>query len=268
MAIAFGQTSGDYCWLFSGDDLMRPGALARALEEIESGCDVYLSKHMEYRQEPKGWTAWPVLDPDEAAVFDLADPAQRHDYFSRAVNTEAFFSFMGGMITKRSTWDRVPYNEAFDRSCWGHVARFFELMPGGLTLKFVPETWQDRRPENDSFADQGMINRFRISIEGYHRLADTFFGAGSVEAFHVRRVIRWEFNYGMFLYGKYLCWLNPGKESRALLWRLLGEVFPGYTYEDLSTRLAYATTPVWRYRRWNREFCAAHEKARDERAKA
>ena len=30
MATAFALTTGEYCWLFSGDDIMRPGALRRA----------------------------------------------------------------------------------------------------------------------------------------------------------------------------------------------------------------------------------------------
>src|SRR5262245_15429582 len=38
---------GAYCWLFSGDDVMRQGALARAQETIRSGRDVYICQHTE-----------------------------------------------------------------------------------------------------------------------------------------------------------------------------------------------------------------------------
>ncbi len=40
---------------------------------------------------------------EDGAVFELSDPRSRRDYFSKAVNTEAFFSFIGGIIVKRST---------------------------------------------------------------------------------------------------------------------------------------------------------------------
>ena len=116
MATAFSLTTGDYCWLFSGDDIMRPGALARALQEIDSGCDIYLSQHMEFLSNGRGWVEWPVLTGDKAQTFELSDPAERRRYFESAANTEAFFSFMGGMINKRASWDRIAFNEDFDRS--------------------------------------------------------------------------------------------------------------------------------------------------------
>ena len=36
MATAFALTQGEYCWLFSGDDIMRPGALRRAASSIQT----------------------------------------------------------------------------------------------------------------------------------------------------------------------------------------------------------------------------------------
>jgi glycosyltransferase involved in cell wall biosynthesis len=33
---------GEYCWLFSSDDIMKPGAIRIVLEEIQSGHDIYL----------------------------------------------------------------------------------------------------------------------------------------------------------------------------------------------------------------------------------
>ena len=58
-------------------------------------------------------------------------------YFMRAVNSEAFFSFMGGLVVKRSTWNRVSLNADFIGSCWAHAARFFELMKSGLSLSYT-----------------------------------------------------------------------------------------------------------------------------------
>lgn len=259
MATAFAATTGDYCWLFSGDDIMRPGALRRALQEIDSGCDVYLSQHMEYLSNGRGWTAWPVLTCG-AHTFELSDPAERARYFASAANTEAFFSFMGGMINKRASWDRVPFNEAFDRSCWAHAARLFELMPKGLKLRFVPECWQDRRPDNDSFMGGGLVKRLALSVDGYNRIADTFFGHDSVEAFHVRRVVRDEIGIGSLIMGKYVCKLDPELESRETLDRLAATMYGDFSWKNLHARFLYATTPGEKIKRWDPEWAAKEEK--------
>ena len=259
MATAFAATSGDYCWLFSGDDIMRPGALARALEEIESGSDVYLAQHMEYIADTRSWAAWPVLEPNVPCVFELSDAAQRRKYFESAVNTEPFFSFMGGMVTKRAAWDRVPFNPEFDRSCWAHAARFFELMKGGLKLKYVPETWQNRRPDNDSFMGGGFVARIALSIDGYHKIADTFFGHDSIEAFNVRRVVRKEFGIGMLMMGKFMCMLDPQREKRAQLDALVAKAYCDMSYENLRLRLKYFCTRPDTFRKWQPELAARQE---------
>jgi len=259
MATAFASTSGDYCWLFSGDDIMLPGALRRALEMIESGHDVYLSKHLEYKPETKDWREWPVLRISAPTIFDLSDRDRRLKYFELAATSEAFFSFMGGMVTKRRAWDRVAFNEKFDGSCWAHVARYFELMQTELTLQYVPETWQRRRPENDSFLDRGFVNRLALAVDGFHSISDTFFGHRSLEAFHVRRVIRHELDYGMFVMGKYLCGLNPGLESRRNLNRTMLKAYSDMSFANLKSLYRFLRTPASDFEKWQPEIAARYK---------
>ena len=259
MATAFASTHGDYCWLFSGDDIMRPGALRRALQEIESGADVILSKHMEFIGDRNDWQEWPVLAPGAAGEFELSDREQRIRYFASAVNTEAFFSFMGGMINRRASWDRVPFNAAFEGSCWAHAARQFELMKMGLRLRYVPECWQDRRPDNDSFMGRGFVHRIAISIEGYHRIADTFFGRKSVEAFHVRRVIRYEFGIGMLVMGKYMCMINPEVEDLRRMNRMALLAYSDLSLANLAVLRKYFLTPASRFRKWQPQIAAKQD---------
>ena len=260
MAIAFSMTSSDFCWLFSGDDIMRPGALARALDVIGDGHDVYLSQHMEYRGKEIGWIPWPFLSPGHAATFDFSDPAQRARYFSSAVNTEALLSFMGGAIMRRVVWDRVPFNEDFNGSCWAHAARFFALMQTGLRLRFIPECWQDRRPDNDSFSRNGLVARLSLTIDGYHRIADTFFGHGSTEAFHVRRAVRDEIGIGSLIMGKYVCTLDPELEKRSEIDRLAAKMYGDFSFRNLYMRMLYARTPAERIKVWDPEWSAKEER--------
>src|SRR5882724_4299640 len=45
IAQAVALAHGEYCWLFSGDDRMRAGAIAELLPWLERGDDVYLCRH-------------------------------------------------------------------------------------------------------------------------------------------------------------------------------------------------------------------------------
>jgi abequosyltransferase len=221
MARTVGLANGDYCWLFSSDDIMRPKAIERLMRALASGSDIYLCKHASCDLDMKLTGQIDVLDVSSESDFELADESQRRRYFGLAQTTEAFFSFMGGIVIQRAKWNSVALNETFVGSCWAHVARIFELIPGGLRVTYLPEHLLDRRGGNDSFSDRGVVNRYRIAIEGYHRLAEFFFGPESPEAFHIRRVLRAEFHFKTFLYGAVLCRRNPEGESFALLRELV-----------------------------------------------
>ena len=147
---------------------------------------------------------------------------------------------MGGLIVKKSKWDSVPLNEAFVGSCWAHAARLIEIMPGGLTVKYVARAYLNRRRSNDSFSDKGVINRHRIGIEGYNQIADVFFGHDSVEAFHIRRVLKYEHPLDLFIRGLDLCKDKPETESKALLDSLVHKLYCDRSDDDERTLLAYA----------------------------
>jgi abequosyltransferase len=59
-----------------------------------------------------------------------------------------------------------------------------------------------KRADNDSFMDRGAVHRLSIAVDGYHRLAEVFFGRGSAEAAHIRRVLRAEYGPYALLYVK------------------------------------------------------------------
>lgn len=254
MAASVECSTGDYCWLFSGDDLMHADALARALAQIKSGHDLYLCKHMELCGAPPNWSEWPTLNIAQDRPFELSDKNDRLNYFSLALTSEAFFSFMGGLIVKRAAWNRATLNEEFVGSCWAHAARMFELMPGGLAVKCLAAPYLDRRPGNDSFIGKGLVNRLRIAIEGYHQIADRFFGHESVEAYHIRRVIRRESPLLLLLRGKLCCRLNPGLESRVMMDRLVSMAYCDPSFESLRTRLLYKLSSPARLERTLADF--------------
>ena len=250
MAKSVELAQGEYCWLFSGDDIMAPGAVRAVLSEIETGHDVYILKHMECFKDMRPLMEYPVLEPDIAGVFELSDGAQRIDYFKRARNSEAFFSFMGGLVVNRPAWNRVPLNPDFIGSCWAHAARFFELMKSGLAVKYTGQVRLHRRGENDSFSDNGLVRRYQIQVEGFHKVVDTFFGHDSAEAREVRRAVRNEFSRRVILILKVRCHETPIRESKELLDRLVEIGYSDGGFRDEMTKLLYRWLPIRVCRRY------------------
>lgn len=146
MARAVTNATGDYCWLFSGDDLMSPGALEKALEAIESGFDLYLTRHLEWVDDRSAWVEWPTLNVTDEPVFQLGNEAERHMYFSLAENTEAFFGFIGGLIVKKSTWESVSINEEFAEP---HIERVI------LIAQYAPHV-----PRLETLHPKKVVNNF------------------------------------------------------------------------------------------------------------
>lgn len=202
MAKSVGLARGEYVWLFSADDWMAEGALKRVLDETRLGLDLYLCGFTlcDFDMHPR--KPHPILDAPDGSVYDLGDPRDRKGYFERGLTTTAFFSFMSSLVIRKEKWDCAKMDDLFVGSCWDHVARLFRLVPGGLRVKYLSGTYILKRDDNDSFSERGIARRVGIAIEGYHRLANAFFGTESAEARHIRRVLKNEYPLLNLLYIK------------------------------------------------------------------
>ncbi len=245
MAKAVELASGPYCWLFSSDDVMRDGALKKVLTEIETGLDLYLcglnlcTLNMTLLRQHR------ILDIGYDANFDLHKSKDRHRYCELAETTTAFFSFMGSLIFKKVRWCEIPFDEAFDGSLWAHVARFFRMIPAGLSMRYLAEPYLDKRGDNDSFMDKGLIHRCKMAIDGYDRLASTFFHKDSTEAIHIRRVVRNELPpLTGFLRWRYATWSSGNPEELKLLDGLCEQVFVDATVLNGIRRFIYNNLPM------------------------
>lgn len=205
MARCVKLAQGEYCWLFGGDDIMLRGAMADILKQIQEGQDLYLCESVLCRSDMTPIGKHNLLAANHEQVFELGYPAVRADYFSRARNTAAFFSFCSSLVFKKARWDAVPVDDQFVGSHWDHVARFFRMIPHGLRVKYLSVPHLSKRGENDSFLDQGLVNRYRITIEGFDRLSRMFFAPGSPEDFHIRCAMKAEHNLKALLDAKLLC---------------------------------------------------------------
>lgn len=247
MARSVDLARGEYCWLFSSDDIMRPGAVQRVLQEIAGGLDIYLGGVTLCDKKMASIEEHPILDAPWGTVFDLRDEAQRRRYFECARTTMAFFSFMGAIVIRRGRWQAVPLDEAYVGSCWAHVVRILRMIPDGLSVKYIGESLLQKRSDNDSFLDKGLVYRYAIAIDGYHRISRDVFGEDSPEARHIRRVIVNEYPPKHFFFAKRDC-IRKGQSSDIAELDRLAE----HTYRDRNLRnLVYVATyrllPLWVY---------------------
>ena len=237
---------GEYCWLFSADDVMIPGAVAKVLTSIQSTCDIYLCEQILCDIDMHVLTHYPIFGHIRSQeIFNLSDAGQRERYFSDARTSEAFFSFLSGPIFRRALWERgggIP--DSFYETCWALAGRFLSMVPQGLVVHYLGEQLIYKRGGVDSFREHGMVNRLRISVEGFSHIADTIFGKDSPESYHMRRVIRNEWTLRSILSIKLLTGIFPQREDRELLRRIVMKHYLHSGPVDFGKYLLFRWTPV------------------------
>jgi abequosyltransferase len=201
-----GLARGVYCWLLSADDLLIPGSIDKVLKLIISNNDLYLCENLLCNIDLDIQSNNPIFDEIKSPyLFDLSNKKERLIYFKNAKTTEAFFSFLSGPIFKKSLWnrgDKIP--SSFYGTCWILAGKFLSLIPHGLNVCYVGEPFIYKRGENDSFSDKGIVNRLRISVEGFNHIAQFIFGINSLEVWHINRVVRNEWPLSRLLWVKSL----------------------------------------------------------------
>lgn len=241
--------SGEYCWLFGSDDIMKEHAIAKVLSEIKSGADVYLCGLTLCTLDMAPIEKHRVLKIETDKTFNLSNEQERHSYFELAETTTAFFSFLGSLIVRKKRWDAVEIDEGlFIGSLWSHVGKIFGMMPDGLIVKYLCESLLNKRGDNDSFVNNGMVRRYEVAISGYRKIADTFFGANSVEAFHIRRTVRNELTIRHLLNAKLDCVNGDLLKDKVALDRLVAAHYSDPQLSNRINSLVYKTVPMFVYR--------------------
>ncbi len=219
---AVSLAQGQYCWIFSADDIMFEGAVGQMLAYIASGDDIYLCEHLPCTLDMTPIGPYPLLqEPRREVVFDLSRPGQQLEYFSRARTSEAFFSFLATPIFRKSIWDGAEVPDSVYGSCWIVAGRLLRTFGSGVKLRYLARALLYKRGDNDSFADRGMVNRLRITIENFPNIAAQVFGDDSAELVEVRRVLRTDIPLRIVLFAKAQTARNPQGEDRKLLDRLV-----------------------------------------------
>lgn len=244
MATAVELARGNYCWLLSADDLAADGAIPRILDEIRGAYDVCLCGLTRCTLQMKPIAKHPVLSGSTDAVYDLSDVNTRLTYFQSAVTTTAFFSYMSSLVINKARWNEVGGDDAFVGSCWAHVARIFRMIPRGLRVRYLGGEYVLSRSENDSFLEHGLVHRIAISVEGFNRLAEAFFGKESPEAYHIRRVLKNEYTLAYLLHAKLMSRLDGEVDVAMRLDRLVRTIYADKEFPDVVRHAVYRYSPV------------------------
>ena len=161
-ATAVDLAIGEYCWLFSDDDLLKPGAIQAVLDAIKGGYALVIangevrnadmSRPLETKRLPL--TADRVYRPTENQLF-LADNLD-------------YLTFIGCVIIKRQVWNARDKEKYFG-SHFIHVGVIFQQpLPGDalviakplVSIRYGNAVWLDKYFEIWMFKWPGLVWSF------------------------------------------------------------------------------------------------------------
>lgn len=174
MAKAITLSRGEYCWLFSDDDMLKPGALRRITEEIKSGYEIYLCNitACDLFMKPYKELSW-LSRKVQDRVFNLHHKDELMEYCNKANSIAAFFSFWSSIILRREVWIDSGYDYDFDKSAYALAATLFSSISKRCRLKYIKDSLVLWRNDNESFQNEGgLVKRFLLDFNGYLKLAD------------------------------------------------------------------------------------------------
>ena len=113
------RATGEYCWLMSDDDLLKPGALQRVVEETARGYDLIIVNAESRTNDLSSVLIPNLLKLDEDRTYGAADGDRLLG------DTGRYLSFIGGVVIKRSRWN-ARAREPYFGSLFIHVGVIFQ----------------------------------------------------------------------------------------------------------------------------------------------
>ena len=174
------QARGEYCWLMSADDALKPRALAALLQELTPGVDTYLCNRTicDINLNPVEDIFW-LQQKIGDRVYDFTNQAEIQSYFESAVSLGALFSYISTIVFRRECWNQVAPNEQVLGTNYAHVYKLFLLLFESKGChRYIRQPLVLTRGNNDSFLEgghAGVVKRYLIDIDGYHLLGAILF---------------------------------------------------------------------------------------------
>lgn len=173
--------NGQYCWLMSADDVLRPGALTRILAELECGHAIYLFNRTDCDLGMREMTCRTWLTEGHGdGVYDFSVSEELVTYLKNGRALGALFSYISSIVVDREKWFRVKGSEPFMGTNYAHVHRLFTIAKAGGKVRYLEASLVNARLFNDSFAANGLAKRYLIDLDGYRLLGEHLFKENSM----------------------------------------------------------------------------------------
>ena len=174
--VSLGQ--GEYCWLLSDDDTIKPGGIATILQAIKDRCDIYTFNETTCDNKMK-----PIIKrqrlaiPDGRLEYKFSVPTDLELFFERSDPVGGIpFGLISVLVFRKAIWDAIAVPDFMMGTAYVHVYILFAGKERGTRLKFIPKSLIMNRL-NDSYISTDPIRSFWITADGYQLLADCLFSS-------------------------------------------------------------------------------------------
>ncbi|MBU1086392.1 MAG: glycosyltransferase family 2 protein [Candidatus Omnitrophica bacterium] len=167
---------GEYCWMLSDDDLLAPGAVARMLKEIKSGCEIYLCNitACNLKMQPYKDMFW-LSKKFTDRTYSLHDKAEFIQYCDNSNSIGSLFSYMSSIVVNRQAWNKTGFHDDFDDTAYALASSLLSFIKSSCRLKYIRGSLVLWRNDNESFQNAGgLVKRFYLDFDGYLKLADKY----------------------------------------------------------------------------------------------
>lgn len=177
MTEVFNQARGEYCLVLGDDDAFTNGAIARLLEDIKSGLDLYIYYMRIYDIKMRFMEPLRYLkNVPDGAVIDMADKKQVINYLNNVRSNAGLFGHIGQFMVRRDLWQKVPYNETVTGLNWIHIYKLWYLRKFKSKFKFSSFELLNIRAENDTIIRQsGICARLLMEVNALYIIGGIVF---------------------------------------------------------------------------------------------
>jgi abequosyltransferase len=199
------MATGRYIWLFSADDTLCRGWDAHLTDAILIDAEIILVPAMLCSLNMQPIRTNPIFSTDPEEIFKIwtfnEKGGQIEDYLKSSITLEALFGFLSAIVVKACFWRSLPKREDYYGTCWAHCARLMPVFNRQSKINYVSEILINKRGENDSFMENGIVNRISIAVDGWVRIIEEFFeNERHKEILYAR--LRRDISVPLFLYAK------------------------------------------------------------------
>lgn len=209
-AEAVSLAQGEYCWLFSDDDLLKPGAMQTVLEAIKDQYAVIIAN-----SEVRNADLSKVLQPQRLPF--LVDRTYESSETHRLLaDTRDYLSFIGCVIIRRELWN-AREKEKYFGSFFVHVGVIFQsplperalaIAKPLITIRYGNASWLEKYFEIWMFKWPDLIWSFEHYPDAAKRQAC------HKEPWRRLRTLLLQRANGTYTLSTYLKWLEPRLKSR------------------------------------------------------